>query len=494
MQFPIALLLAIGALVTLPAAVLAAPPNVLLVVTDDQGYGDIGAFGGTGEPTPNLDALATSGVMLTSFYAQPTCGPSRAALMTGQNPARIGMNFDPLPRSPRGLSASTTTLGELFRASGYRTTFIGKWHLGDQPEHLPVAHGFDSYFGVPYSNDMWPYHHNMPAPAGQPLDPRLQAARARVEITGAAHKGKTITDPSIFPPLPLYEDRRVIEKDPDQALLAERYTQRAIRFFGEKPAQPFFAVLALHTPHVPLFPHPEFAGQSGHDRYGDVIREIDTRIGELVAALRERGQYENTVIIFVSDNGPWLEYGIDAGSAGPFRGGKATSWEGGWRVPAIISWPKELKPGRTDQLMSLVDVLPTLREAVGIDAPGAAMTDGTSRWPVITGRQPAGEARFLYYADFSGQGATSPLGRQLLAIRQGDWKLHVYTHRSRYLGWWFGYEVNPVALYNLAADPAEKVDVQSAHPDVVATLSEAAADELNALCAGTAEWAENTCD
>ena len=471
----------------------ATQPNVLLILTDDQGYEDIAAFGNKQLRTPTLDALARGGVRLTHFYAQPTCGPSRAALMTGNNPARIGMDFDPLPGSKQGLPSETSTLGEMFRANGYRTGFFGKWHLGDRREHLPLAHGFDRYFGVPYSSDMWPFHHNMPIAEGSLPDERLLAAKQRVDKTGAAHQGMTFTDPTIFPPLPLIENNTVLETNPDQRFLTERFTNQAIKFI-EAGDQPFFAMVAYTSPHVPLFAHPDFSGHSKRGLYGDVLEEIDARLGELLAMLKRDNKLQDTIVIFLSDNGPWLEYGADAGSASPLKGGKATTWEGGWRVPAIFNWPGHLQPATIDSVMSMMDVLPTLAELSDIKPPGLFPLDGKSRWSELRGKTSNADGEFLYFADFSGAGATSTLGKQLQAFRKGDWKLHLYTHRSRWLGWWYGYEIRPVALYNLKLDPAETTDRQADNAEVLEEMSELAAVRLNSLCAELPLWVSNTCD
>ncbi len=414
--------------------------------------------------------------------------------MTGYNPARIGMNFDPLPASPRGLPAEPVTLGEMFHAAGYRTAYFGKWHLGDRPEYLPMAHGFDQYFGVPYSNDMWPYHHNMPLPDGAPADKRLLVAKQRVELTGAAHRGKLFSNPSIFPPLPLVDGSTVLETNPDQSFLTERYTARAIEFIESEDDRPFFVMLAYNSPHVPLFAHPEFAGRTGLGLYADVIGEIDTRVGQVLTAAHNRKGNKDTIVVFLSDNGPWLEYGEDAGSATPFKGGKATIWEGGWRVPALISWPGHIKPALIPAVMNIADIMPTLAEMVEINPMSPEPLDGKSQWSLLQGLPTKHADEFLYFADFSGLGATSSLGKQLLAIRVGHWKLHLRTHRSRWFGWWQGYEIRPTALYNLETDPAETTDRKNDHPQLVQKAATLAAFRLNALCSELPSWVDNSCE
>ncbi len=471
----------------------AEPPNVLLILTDDQGYGDVGAFGATDIATPNLDALARDGVRLTRFYAQPTCGPSRAALMTGNFPVRIGMNFDPLPNSERGIVAETRSLAGVLSDQGYRSMYIGKWHLGDQPGHLPTEHGFDDFFGIPYSNDMWPFHHRLPIAEGETGDPRLMAAKERVALTGGAHADQPFPRADLFPDLPLIDGQEVLELNPDQNLLSERFTERGVAFIEEADNRPFFLMVGFTSPHVPLGVHPDFRGNSARDLYGDVIQEIDTRIGELLAAVEQAGALQSTLVIFLSDNGPWKEYGIDGGDSGPFRGGKTTRWEGGWRVPAIVRWSDRLPRGSVvDEITSMVDILPTVAAASGA-TPGDMALDGTNLLPMLSGEMLEEDRAFLYFADFRGTGATSPITEQLLAVTSGRWKLHVRVHRSDWLGWLFGPEVRPVALYDLETDPGEKNDLLSEQADIADELASLAEDQLEDLCDGVRPWVTNGC-
>lgn len=487
-------LIFVSLLLTLPfvqqtsADTLSSTPNVLLILADDLGYGDLH------DPrvrTPTLDELARTGLVLENFYAQPSCGPSRAALMTGTSPARNGMDFDPLPDSADGLHEQELTLGEVFHTAGYRTGYFGKWHLGDRPEYLPRQHGFDSYFGIPYSNDMWPFHHQMPVAPGSVPDPRLLAAQARVRITGGAHLDRTLPSPDFFPDLPLIEDDSVIERNADQAFYLERFSEAADRFISADTQKPFFVMLAYATPHVPLFAHPDFAGRSRRGLYGDVVEEMDSRIGQLLERLRSDGRLENTLVVFLSDNGPWLEYGIDGGSAQPFRGGKGTPFEGGWRVPAILNWPNHLKAGSYVKIASMQDLMPTLAGLVGVNLPADADIDGQN---LLAANIPGENDSFLYFADFRGRGATSPLGRQLLAIRSGKWKLHVRAHRSRWLGWLVGYSVNALHLYDLEKDPGETTDVLGYRTDIADRLASEAEARLNTLCTRKRAWVKNTCD
>ena len=313
---------------TLPAAAPAfsstraePPPNFVIVFADDLGYGDLGCYGARGYRTPNLDRLAAQGTRFTSFYvAQAVCSASRAALLTGCYPNRIGILGALSPSSKTGLNPAELTLAEVLKTRGYATAIFGKWHLGDAPEFLPTRHGFDEYFGLPYSNDMWPLH---PEYANLPPD---AAPRKRG-----------------YPDLPLFEGERVAIRPvtaAHQAQLTTWYTERAVDFIGRHRDRPFFLYVPHAMPHVPLFISAKFRGKSRAGLYADVIREIDWSVGEILRALRRHGLEERTLVIFTSDNGPWLLYGNHAGSAGPLREGKATTFEGGVRVPFIARWPE----------------------------------------------------------------------------------------------------------------------------------------------------------
>ena len=294
----------------------AARPNLVVIFCDDLGYGDIGCFGARGIRTPSIDSLARAGTRFTSFYvAQPVCSASRAALMTGCYPNRIGIHGALGPSAKTGLSTNEWTLARMLKSRGYATALFGKWHLGRPEPFLPTHHGFDEYLGLPYSNDMWPNH-----PTAKPGD---------------------------YPPLPLIEGDRVIETMPDQRFLTRRYTERAVSFIDRHHGEPFFLYLAHSMPHVPLFVSPEFEGHSQGGLYGDVIEEIDWSVGRILEALKRHGLVEQTWIIFTSDNGPWHAYGNHAGSAGPLREGKASVFEGGVRVPCVMSWPGHIPEGRT---------------------------------------------------------------------------------------------------------------------------------------------------
>ena len=300
---------------TLTAASLAAPPNVVLIYADDLGYADLGCYGAKGWTTPNLDQLAKDGVRFTDFHvSQPVCSASRTSLLTGCYANRLGIHGALGPKATHGIADSETTLGELFKSKGYATGMAGKWHLGHHEKFLPTKHGFDSYLGLPYSNDMWPHHPE-----------KVQ-----------------------FPPLPLIDGTKVVNADVTaefQPKLTTLYTERAVQFIGDNKAKPFFLYLAHSMPHVPLFVSDKFKGKSAQGLYGDVIQEVDWSVGEVLAALKKHGLEDNTLVIFTSDNGPWLSYGNHAGTKGPLREGKGSVWEGGVRVPCVARWPGKIPAG-----------------------------------------------------------------------------------------------------------------------------------------------------
>ena len=420
-------------------------PNVVIIYTDDQGYADVGSFGAQGFQTPNLDQLAREGRRFSNFHvAQPICSASRASLLTGCYPNRIGINGALSPHSKIGLSAGETTLAQLFKTQGYATGMIGKWHLGDAPQFLPTQHGFDSYFGIPYSHDMWPLHPQ---------------------------------SPQSYPPLPLLENGTVVNPDlqpADLEQLTTNYTRRAVDFIDKNHEQPFFLYLAHNLPHVPLFVSEKFKGKSENGLYGDVIEEIDWSVGEVANALKRNHLEENTLVIFASDNGPWLSYGTHAGSAFPLREGKGTSWEGGTRVPCLMRWPEKI-PANTvsDQMLMTIDLLPTLAKIIGANLP-AHPIDGLDVWPILAGQPDAKnphDAYYFYYAN-----------NQLQAVTSGDgrWKLvlpHTYRTLNGRAGRSDGRPINyqqvkleHAALYDLDNDRSETHDVAAEQPNIVAQL------------------------
>jgi arylsulfatase A len=443
---PIVLTIALLSLAT-PLFAADRPPNIVLIFTDDQGYGDVGVFGAKGYATPHLDSLARDGVKFTNFHvAQAVCTASRAALLTGCYSNRLGLHGALGPGATHGLNASETTIAELLKSRGYATGMAGKWHLGSREPFLPNRHGFDESFGLPYSNDMWPHH------------PEAKAGT--------------------YPKLPLLEDGKVIDDEvspEDQTQLTTRYTERAVSFIERHKTRPFFFYLAHNMPHVPLYVSDKFKGKSQAGLYGDVIMEIDWSVGEILRALKAHNLERNTLIIFTSDNGPWLSYGNHGGSAGPLREGKGTAWEGGTRVPCLMRWPGRLPAGAvSDDFLMTIDLLPTIAGLTGAKLP-ALPIDGLDVWPLLS-RQPGAKNPHEGYGMWYAQ-------NELQAVVSGDgrWKL-VLPHRYRSLAGQAGgrdgipakYEQRTLAapaLYDLRADLGETRDIAAAHPDVVARLA-----------------------
>jgi len=413
-------------------------PNIVVIFTDDQGYGDLGCYGAQGFETPHIDRMATEGIRFTNFHvAQAVCSASRTGLLTGCYPNRIGILGALGPNATHGIHDDETTLGELAKQRDYATAAFGKWHLGHLPRFLPTRHGFDEYFGLPYSNDMWPKH-----PTAK------------------------------FPDLPLIEGEKIIEHNPDQTQLTTWYTQRAVRFIERNQARPFLLYVAHSMPHVPLFVSEKFRGKSKRGLYGDVIMEIDWSVGEILGALRRCGLEENTLVLFMTDNGPWLSYGEHAGSAGPLREGKGTTFEGGHRVPCIARWPGKIPAGTVcGELAMTIDIVPTVARLIGGRLPEHVI-DGKDIWPLIAGEPGAKsphEALYYFWGD------------TLEALTCGNWKLH-FPHEYRTLAGHpggTGGQPGPyqqakteLALYDLANDVGEQKDVAAAHPDIVARLTE----------------------
>jgi arylsulfatase A-like enzyme len=395
-------------------------PNVLLVFTDDQGYGDLGCFGSPYIDTPNVDRLAREGARFTDFQAAPVCTPSRAALMTGSYATRVGLGDGVLvPGSDDGLHPEEVTIADALSAAGYATNCIGKWHLGDHHPFLPTDHGFDSYFGVPYSNDMRP---------------------------------NNVHGKDNHPPLPLVRDDDVIEEEPDQSTLTRRYTEEAISFIEAAAGddEPFFCYLAHTMPHVPLFAGDDFDGQSTRGRYGDVLEEVDHGVGRLMETLEREGVAEETLVIYTSDNGPWLDMGHTGGNAGPLRGGKFDAYEGGHRVPCVVRWP-DVVPADTvcHELATTMDLLPTLATLGGADdaVPGERI-DGANITPLLEAPERAATPRddFAYF----------DVGGDLRAIRD-DAGMKYFPEEDE--------------LYDLHEDVSERVDVSEDHPAVVERLA-----------------------
>ena len=435
-------------------------PNIIVILADDLGYGDLGCYGSPNISTPHLDRMAAEGLRCTSFYAAPVCAPSRSQLMTGCYATRVNMARNPFPDSDYGLNPNEITVAELLRGAGYATMCIGKWHLGDAPEFLPTRQGFDSYFGVPFSNDMWRFHPKMPPRENE--EPLLKQMRERAAYTGFHLQG-TFYPPGVLEnDLPLMRGEAVVEKNPDQRQLATRYTEAALQFIEAQRNRPFFLYLAHHVPHVPLFVSEKFAGKSPRGLYGDVVMELDWSVGRILEQLKRLGLDERTLVVFMSDNGPWLHYGIDGGSAGPLRDGKISTWEGGLRVPAIARWPGRIPAGRrTDAVAANFDLLPTLAQLAGAKVPSDRIIDGRDVWPLLAGETERSPHEFFHFLAGSPEGQVNYRG-----IRDEKWKLVFAVDRD-------GQFTNQ-ELYDLGEDPGEKFDRAKQHPEVAERLVTAA--------------------
>ncbi len=440
------------ALLVVADPVSAEPPNIVVIFTDDQGYGDLGCYGSPGIETPNIDRMAAEGIRFTSFYAAPFCGPSRAQLMTGCYPSRVSHARNHAPGSRQGLHPDEVTVAEVLKAAGYTTMHIGKWHLGDAKPFLPTSQGFDAYFGIPYSNDMWRYHPRMPIQENE--NELMRAMRKRAAYTGYAGRGHYPPGRGFPNDLELLRDEKIIERGPDQRQLTTRYTNEALRFIEAQKDGPFFLYLAHAMPHVPLFVSSKHRGKSNRGLYGDVLMEIDWSTGQVLQKLKELGLDEKTLVVFTSDNGPWLGYGIDGGSAGPLREGKGSTWEGGVRVPGIFRWPGKIAAGRrTDAVAGTMDFLPTFARLAGAKTPDDREIDGRDLWPLLSGATDKSPHDHFYYF---GGGKMNFRG-----IRDKRWKLVVRVA---------GETVQGAELYDLGRDVSEKFDRMKDHPDIAKRL------------------------
>lgn len=444
-------------------------PNIVLLFADDMGYGDPACFGNTKIRTPHIDQLAREGTRFTSFYvSQPVCTASRASLLTGCYANRVSMSGALNHLSKVGIHKDEQMLQELLKTKGYATACYGKWHLGDRPPFLPTRRGFDDFAGIPYSNDNGPLHPTVPG----------------------------------LPPLPFYRGDKIIEKDPDQARFTRRFTDLAVEFIAQHQHEPFFLYMPHVMPHVPIFASEAFRGRSNAGLYGDVIEELDAGIGDVLAALKRYNLEKKTLVIFLSDNGPFLSYGTHAGSAGPLREGKLTTFEGGVRVPCVMRWPGKIPAQRVcDEPLMTIDLLPTLCQLTGAPLPRRPI-DGKDISPVLFGEKNARtphDAYFFYAGD------------ELHAVRSGKWKLHLpheyltvagptrtdgkpanhgqqkpeamTSSGLRGIASRHGYKVAKIelSLYDLETDIGETTNVAAQHPEVVQrllALAEAARVEL----------------
>ncbi len=430
-----------------------ATPNIILILMDDLGYGDIGRTGATRYNTPNLDMLANQGMQFTWYYCpQAVSSASRAGLLTGCYPNRVGITGALMPYSTIGINSEETTIAEVLKTKGYHTGIIGKWHLGYQEQFLPLQHGFDEYYGLPYSNDMWP-----------------------VDFDGIPIHLKDTASPKMkFPVLPIIEGNRKVGEVltlSDQDKLTTTYTERAVRFIEQHSKEPFFLYMPQSMVHIPLGVSDKFRGKSNQGLYGDVMMEVDWSIGEIMKALERNGLDNNTLVIFTSDNGPWLNFGNHAGSAGGLREGKGTSWEGGQRVPCIIRWPGTIPEGVIcNRLASSIDILPTLAEIAGASLPEKEI-DGISIFPLLKGEKNAAPRKTFYY--YYQQNS-------LEAVQKEFWKL-VLPHTWRSYegmnpgidGWpgkFANASINSIELYDLRRDPGERYNVAALYPEIVKDL------------------------
>tara|TARA_A200000113_G_scaffold7233_1_gene7596 strand:- start:305 stop:1705 length:1401 start_codon:yes stop_codon:yes gene_type:complete len=428
-------------------------PNFVVIFCDDLGYGDIGSFGHPIIQTPNIDRMAVEGQKWTQFYvADPVCTPSRAGLLTGRYPIRNGMTSSKrhvfFPDSPNGLPLEEITIAEVLKTRSYATAAIGKWHLGHLPKYLPQQQGFDYYYGIPYSNDM----------------DSDQWGKYVEEAEDPNYFSKTE-----FFNVPLIENTQVIERPADQTTITRRYTQKAVQFIEQKKEQPFFLYLAHSMPHIPLFVSEEFRGRSKASLYVDVIEEIDWSVGEILKALEINKLDQNTIVVFTSDNGPWLLFKTHGGSAGPLRAGKGTTFEGGQRVPTVFWGPGIVKSGVINQMGATLDLLPTFASISGAQIPSDRKMDGYDLSVVLTEASESPRKEFYYWA-FA----------ELHAYRNQQYKIHLKQREIIHYGR-PTIVLDEPELYDLKADISEKYNVANTHPEVISSFTKKMQLHLNDL-------------
>ncbi len=423
-------------------------PNFVIIFCDDMGWGDLGCFGHPTIATENLDRMAAEGMRMTQFYvAASVCTPSRSGLITGRYPARTGMCGNRrvlFPDSIGGLQDSELTVAELLKSAGYSTGMVGKWHLGHLPQYLPTQHGFDSYYGIPYSNDM------------DNVAPKSIKGRAVFQNPDWRHFN-----------VPLLQGTsdgvvRQIERPTDQRTITRRYTFKAVEYIRQQKDSPFFLYLAHSLPHVPLFRSDAFVGQSRAGLYGDVIEEIDWSVGQILKELRDQGLAEKTMVVFTSDNGPWLTFGDQGGSAGPLRNGKGTTFEGGMRVPGVFWMPGVIPAGVTNpSLCSTLDLLPTMARMAGAPLPNDLILDGFDLTTMLVEQQPSPRKSMFFYRDY-----------RLMAVRHGRYKAHYITQDSYVPGSNQATSHEVPLLYDLEIDLGESRNLAQQHPEVLAEIEQ----------------------
>lgn len=427
-------------------------PNIVVIFMDDMGYGDLECYGGFPYHTPNINKLAAEGMRFTHFYsAQAVCSASRAGLMTGCYPNRIGISGALSPDAKTALNPDEETMAEVLKAKGYATGMVGKWHLGSKQPYLPMQQGFDEYLGLPYSNDMWPVNYD-----GKPYT-------------------DTVNRRSRYPLLPLIDGNKtakLIRTLDDQAQLTGLYTRRAVQFIKKNKAKPFFLYFAHSMVHVPIAASAKFKGKSGAGLFGDVVEEVDWSVGEVMRTLKEQGLDKNTLVIFTSDNGPWLNYGSHAGNTGGLREGKGSAWEGGMRVPAIMRWPGHIDAGTiSNKLAANIDLLPTVAKVTGAKLPAKKIDGMDISGLFLPGKNSNPRESLVYYYDKN----------NLKCVRKGQWKVTYPCLSRTYRFYPPGENGFPgkvvendsvkLALYNLQSDPGETIDVKEQHPDVMTELN-----------------------
>ncbi|TLP74172.1 sulfatase [Maribacter sp. ACAM166] len=419
------------------------PMNFVIIFADDMGYGDLGVYGHPTINTPNLDRMAFEGQKWTNFYVGASvCTPSRAALLTGRLPLRSGMASNVVrvlhPNSKNGLPKSEITIAEQLKKAGYSTGMVGKWHLGHKPESLPVNHGFDYYYGIPYSNDM-------------DLTRKLTSYGDYWKLWTEEYKDLTPADFNV----PMYRGTEIIERPVDQSTMTKRYTEETTKWIRDNREKPFFMYLAYNLPHVPLFASDESMGRSVRGLYGDVVEEIDDSVGQIMAMLEEEGLAENTMVIFTSDNGPWLPTEISGGSAGLLRNGKGSTWEGGFREPGIFWSPGNINPKVVMEMGTTMDLFTTFSSIAGVPVPDDRIIDGVDLSPVLFGEGKSPRKELFYY-----------LGRDLFAARVGAYKAHMITQEVYVQG---AKQVshNPPLLFNVEEDPSERFNIANQYPEQI---------------------------
>jgi len=456
------ILMTMSCFVTLQSQEKQNQPNFVIIFADDLGYGDLGSYGHPTIKTPNLDRMAEEGQKWTNFYVGASvCTPSRAALLTGRLPIRSGMCSSKqrvlFPDSKNGLPESEITLAEQLKKVGYATAAIGKWHLGHKEQYLPTNNGFDYYFGIPYSNDM----------------DRLQGDEYQDYWKRSDNDIKT----EHFN-VPLFRNTEIIERPANQNTITTRYSNEAVSYIKQNKDKPFFVYLAHNLPHIPLFASDKFKGKSERGLYGDVLEEIDDGVGKIISTLKEEGLAENTIVVFTSDNGPWLPFKLNGGSAGLLRAGKGSTWEGGMREPGIFWAPGRIKPAVISDIGSTLDLFTTFSKMAGAQLPKDRILDSHDLGPVLFQQKESFRKSIIYYR-----------GTEIYALRLGDFKAHFIT-QGVYGQFGEREEHNPPILYNLSHDPSEQFNIAENHPEVLQQIDKIVTEHKSKLVRGKDQLAD----